>query len=61
MSGLIVPVTAGLKITVLEFGVKVPLSVQFPLTVNVLVPAILNEAPALMVRLLQTADALITG
>ena len=50
-----------LKFTVLEFDVKVPLFVQFPLTVKVFEPAIASVAPELIVRLLQTAAALITG
>ena len=51
-----------MKFTILALGVKVPpLFVQFPLTFNVLEPEMIREAPELMVRLLQTAPALITG
>ena len=51
-----------LKVTVLALGVNVPpLFVQLPLTVNVLDPDMVRVAPELMVRLLQTAPALITG
>ena len=50
-----------LKITVLVLGVKVPLLVQVPLTVNVFIPDIVKLAPELIVMLLHTAAALITG
>jgi hypothetical protein len=51
-----------LKFTVLALGVNVPpLFVQFPLTFNVLDPEMVKVAPELMIRLLQTAPALITG
>ena len=50
-----------LKVTVLEFGVKVPLFVQLPLTDKVFDPAIVSEAAELIVMFLQTADALIIG
>jgi hypothetical protein len=51
-----------LKFTMLVLGVNVPpLLVQFPLTANVLDPEMVKEAPELIVRLLQTAAALITG
>jgi uncharacterized integral membrane protein len=37
--------SAPLKITVLEFAVKVPLFVQLPLTVKVFEPVIVSVAP----------------
>ena len=51
-----------LKSTVLVFGENVPpLFIQLPLTVKVFEPDIVNVAPALIVKLLQTAPELITG
>ena len=51
-----------MKFTVLALGVNVPpLFVQFPLTVKVFNPEMVRVAPELIVRLLQTAPALITG
>ena len=58
---LILLVPEPLKITLLELGVKVPLFVQFPLTVKVFEPVIVSDAPEFIVMLLQTAVAPITG
>ena len=50
-----------LKFTVLEFAVNDPLFNQLPLTVRALLSVMARVAPELMVRLLQTAAAPITG
>ena len=51
-----------MKITALELRVNVPpLFAQLPLTVKVFEPVIVSVAPELIVKLLQTAVAPITG